>query len=105
MDDMDLNDLRERLAAEAHNVWNGWMKYMFSKCQPYWNEQGDQDMIIPNELACRWIRQMQTPYDDLSGSEKTSDREIADKYMDIVKEWADEQLSLVGQKLATREKD
>jgi hypothetical protein len=63
------NPKLERMADEVHQVWCEWMQYMFS-----------QDFYA----YIRWIRQMKTPYAQLSESEKESDREIARRYLEIV---------------------
>jgi len=74
----------EAMADEVHQVWANWMVYMFN--------QGHVDLVhsyqigawvMPPEKVERWHRQMTTPYDQLSESEKVSDREIAQKYIAI----------------------
>jgi hypothetical protein len=75
--------LREKLAAYAHDEsWAHWMKYLFSKCA----RGDDNSLVIPGELADRWMRQAKTSYDDLPEEEKKSDREQADKILKIVAE-------------------
>ena len=71
--------LRDDLAEYAHVAWAGWMKYLFSKC--FINRQGD--CVIPRDAYKRWYRQMETSYDDLPENEKGSDREEADRMIDI----------------------
>lgn len=66
--------LREVLAALAHEQWSGWMRYLFSRCQPF--RDGYE---IPHEWASRWERQMDTPYAELREDEKESDRKEADR--------------------------
>lgn len=76
--------LREALAAYAHEAWSGWMEYLFSKC-----EVGalvlENGALIPAESAQRWLRQMKTPYDELPEKEKESDREQADKILETMR--------------------
>jgi hypothetical protein len=82
---MSNEQLREQLAEYAHEAWSGWMKYLFEKCEP--SERffsGEQVVVIPVWAVERWQRQMNTPYADLPESEKTSDREEADKMLAIV---------------------
>jgi hypothetical protein len=68
-------ELREQLAALAHEQWRGWMLYLFSKCTGY----PDGTVTIPAWAVERWTRQMNTPYHDLTEAEKDSDRAEADK--------------------------
>lgn len=82
-------DVREQLAKHAHDVWSGWMRYMFSKCKTAHFKgpipEGDTDIeMIPDELVKRWTRQASTLYEDLPEDEKESDREIADKILSII---------------------
>ena len=83
-------DTRENLADYAHEAWSGWMKYMFSKCQRYYDVHGTFEkggaLIIPPELVERWTRQMNTPYGELPESEKESDRAEADKIMGVIQQ-------------------
>lgn len=71
---------RELLAAYAHNAWAGWMRYLFSKGT--FNEDGTWTM--PAWAVERWQRQMNTAYADLPDKERESDRQEADKILDIV---------------------
>ena len=73
-------DEREELAEYAHNAWAGWMVYMFARGKARRNGS----MIIPKWAVERWSRQAVTGYPDLPSEEKESDREEADKIMDIV---------------------
>jgi hypothetical protein len=73
-------DVREQLAAYAHQAWSGWMKYMFGKSR----QRGDGSVVVPPDLVARWIRQMHTPYEELPEEEKESDRKEADEMLRIV---------------------
>ena len=74
-------DLREELAALAHEQWSGWMRYMFSRTHgPY----GDGYAVIPTEWVERWRRQMDTPYAELREDERESDRKEADRVLAVV---------------------
>lgn len=75
---MDKYEIRENLAALAHEQWSGWMKYLFSKC--IYNH-ADGTYTIPQWAVERWSRQMEVDYKDLSESEKDSDRAEADLVM------------------------
>ena len=70
-------DLREVIAAIEHERWSHWQRYLHEQCAV--NEDGS--LTIPAELAARWARQMNTPYDALTEKEKDSDREQADAYL------------------------
>lgn len=71
-------ELREELADLAHKQWSGWMEYLFSKG----NKNEDGTFTIPAWAVERWERQLNTEYKDLSESEKDSDRNEADKFID-----------------------
>jgi hypothetical protein len=70
-------DIREQLAAYAHEAWSGWMQYMFSKC----NLDPRGRWFLPGWAAERWQRQMATPYARLPEEEKASDRAEAEKIL------------------------
>jgi hypothetical protein len=89
-DEFNVPELLERLAAYAHEAWSGWMKYMFSKSAGPTSEAvlgrtRAGSFIIPPELVERWTRQMTTEYQDLPEEEKQSDRDEAQKMIDIVR--------------------
>ena len=89
----ELARVREKLAALEHDQWAHWTKYMLEVLEPLLaygrtapaatGEHGWTDRRVINALeACvRWKRQINTPYADLSESEKNSDREWADKVL------------------------
>jgi len=72
--------MREKLSEYAHDAWSGWMKYLFSKSTQ--NEDGT--VTIPKWAVERWTRQSETGYTDLPEDEKRSDREEADRMIDIM---------------------
>jgi hypothetical protein len=76
-----VSDLREQLAALAHEQWSGWMRYMFSKAPL----NADGSWTMPAWAVERWTRQLNTPYADLSGQEKASDRGEADKVLALIR--------------------
>lgn len=63
----------DTLAEYAHTAWSGWMEYLYAKSQ----RNDDGTVTIPADLAKRWWRQMNTPYDLLSDAEKESDKKEA----------------------------
>jgi len=74
--------MREKLAAQAHEMWSGWTRYLFSQC--LLNDDGSA--TIPMKSRERWQRQLHTPYADLPDSEKESDRKEADELLKIIGE-------------------
>ncbi len=71
---------REVLAAYAHDTWSGWMTYMFANG----TSNADGTFTIAAWAVERWARQMCTPYDQLSEAEKMSDRDEADKILELL---------------------
>lgn len=77
------DELREALAAYAHEAWSGWMMYLFGK-----GERGaDGTWIMPKWAFDRWLRQATALYSELPESEKDSDRAEADKMLAIVQQY------------------
>jgi hypothetical protein len=64
------DQLMEQLAEAEHASWARWMDHLFSRC----HRDADGSARIPADLVKRWQRQIETPYPDLSESEKESDR-------------------------------
>lgn len=80
-------EFREKLAALQHSIWSHWMQWLFKVSKGSINIEGESgEVIIPEELVQRWKRQMNTPYSELSGKEKDSDREQADKIFKLFSE-------------------
>lgn len=77
---MNQDELREKLAALAHDQWSGWMKYMLGRMD--WNNIGTGKIMYGDDVK-RWERQMNTIYADLPENEKDSDRAEADKVIAI----------------------
>ena len=67
----------EIFAEVAHSIWAHWMRYMFSVCQTSPNG----NVMIPDELYTRWMRQLNTHYVDLTEKEKQSDRNVAEQFI------------------------
>ena len=74
------SSILELLASLAHDMWSGWMKYLFSKSIV--NKDGS--VTIPPKLVDRWKRQMITTYWSLPEKEKHSDRVQAYKILEIL---------------------
>lgn len=62
--------IREKLAKLEHRQWVHWTKYMLNN--------------LTDENISRWKWQCVTPYEQLSEKEKESDREWADKALEVV---------------------
>jgi len=81
------NDIREDLAAYAHEVWSRWVKHLLNSCGRI--PHGDAVLIvIPEPSVESWKRQLATLYVDLSDEEKESARDEADKILVICKQHA-----------------
>jgi hypothetical protein len=72
--------LREEMAAQQHEIWAHWMRYLFSVAE----KQPRGGYLIPTKTAKRWQRQMEKAYSDLPAKEQDSDREQADKIMALL---------------------
>ncbi len=72
----------EQGADIEHERWSHWQKYMHSKILPSAN---DEIMEIGTVLIERWNRQINTPYSELSESEKESDRKEVRKYLPLIR--------------------
>jgi hypothetical protein len=70
----------ERLSDAVHKIWVNWMVYMFSVCI----KNSDGSVTIPKEKVERWMRQINTDYNDLSEKEKDSDRHIVSKFLSFI---------------------
>jgi hypothetical protein len=84
----DIDKLREELADLCHRQWSSWMEYLFSKCDSSMPmilvALSNDSLIIPAKFVKRWVRQMNTPYSELSKSEQDSDRKEADKFIKLL---------------------
>ena len=71
-------ELIEALAKYAQDAWSGWMEYLFANCL-----EDNGDMIIPERLVKRWMRQVKSEYSELPENEKESDRKEARQIIEI----------------------
>lgn len=104
-----MSDLREQLAAYAHDTWIGWMRWMMPKLSTRVpggpdGESLEGPLVVPAhgsmedweprwhhetlEHIQRWRRQMGTTYHELSEKEKESDRDEADKMLALFEQFA-----------------
>lgn len=81
---LNLLKLREKLAALEHEQWAHWTDYLFKRLS-----------LSPNSLKVdektkkdfeRWVKQIITPYENLTEKEKDADREWADKVIKTITE-------------------
>lgn len=68
---MTEQELIEQLSACEHSSWSRWMRYVFSKCDDWYEtDLGGQEVysgkIIPLDLVERWQRQVDTPCQKLN---------------------------------------
>ena len=76
----EMKMVREKLAEQVHIQWSGWMEYLFK--QGTFKTNGTWCM---NKWAVeRWTRQKDTPYQELTDSEKLSDLNEADKFLSLI---------------------
>ncbi len=66
--------LREKMAELEHEQWAHWTRYMLDN--------------LTDENIERWRRQIDTPYSVLTDKEKESDREWADKALEVSRKHA-----------------
>jgi hypothetical protein len=75
-----IDELLEQLASIEHERWSHWQRYLHGKGIP----QPDGSLLLPSDFVQRWKSQMETAYDQLSESEKQSDREQVRKYLPLI---------------------
>ena len=71
-------ELREKLAAIEHQRWADWQKWVHKVLR----EANPSPEI--GDILERWDRQIETPYENLSDSEKASDMEQVDRYWQLI---------------------
>ncbi|MBT97197.1 MAG: hypothetical protein CL902_01030 [Dehalococcoidia bacterium] len=81
--------MREDLAALEHDQWAHGTKHMLEVLAPVLElgfaigPRFHPDVVRAEKSLERWWRQINTPYADLTEKEKSSDREWADKVLEI----------------------
>ena len=70
---------REQIAALVHRVWAEWWTFQRRFCI----EQDDGWLAIDEDKVKRWDRQASADYQDLPLSERKSDQQIADRYIEL----------------------
>lgn len=76
----DDQELFEKLAAIEHERWSGWQKYLHSVCSVGFGGT----LLIPAKFVEGWERQIDTPYAELSETEKESDRDQVRRYWSLI---------------------
>lgn len=72
--------LKEQLAAAEHQRWAHWQSYMHEHGQ----RNPDGSLTLPADLVRQWDGQIERTYNELSDSEKNSDREQVDRYLPLI---------------------
>lgn len=83
---LDSSELLERLAAVEHQRWAHWQRYVHDHSQ----RQPDGSLLIPAHLVARWEGQIATAYEDLTDTEKESDRDQVREYLPVIAQFLDE---------------
>ena len=68
-----VSDMQDTLAKELHSQYVRWLTYVLELCAADHN----QNQIYPMETYARWVRQMSTPFSELSEQEQKSDYMLA----------------------------
>lgn len=76
-------------ASLEHERWARWQKYMFSKG----TVDSDGIFHLPKEFVDRWFRKIDTPYSELSESEKESDRKETRNYLPLIRQALEEAIA------------
>ncbi|MHA2097599.1 MAG: hypothetical protein ACW99A_02855 [Candidatus Kariarchaeaceae archaeon] len=86
MEQQNLQELIEKLAALEHQQWSHWMRYLLHQKGTKLKSQNNHETILmfSNSDYERWCKQINTLYPSLSEIEKNSDREYAKKVIEIV---------------------
>lgn len=75
--------LVEKLADIEHQRWSDWQKYLHGMC----DKLPDGGLKILNGHVDRWNRQIKTGYENLTETEKESDREQVRRYLPLFKQF------------------
>lgn len=79
------SDFIEKGADIEHTRWSKWQEYFFDACEI---ESEDAEIVVmklPRERYDRWMRQIATPYAELSEQEKESDRREVRSYLPLIR--------------------
>lgn len=73
---------KDKIASLCHDQWSHWIVSLLGKGTP----NADGTLTVPKDVIDRWRRQMNTPYDLLSDTEKDLDKVEADKFLKVIAE-------------------
>ena len=80
-----IEDFVEKGGALEHARWGRWHKYMLSRM----SIRKDDSLEFDKEDFERWLRQSNTPYNELSEKEKESDRREVREYLPLISDLYD----------------
>ncbi|WP_426014459.1 hypothetical protein [Caulobacter sp. DWR2-3-1b2] len=75
-----LDALIESLAAQEHLRWAHWQRYLHGKAE----RRTDGALVLPAHLVELWEGQIERSYNELSETEKESDREQVRRYLPLI---------------------
>lgn len=91
---MELEALREQLAAIEHERWSDWQRWVHSLMGEMQQAgKGTGLMAISKKYVDRWQHQIATPYAELSEREKASDMEQVDRYWPLIEQYIQSRLT------------
>ena len=76
---IDKEELLEILSDLEHEQWISWVEYIIDAY-----ELDDGSLSIPKEKVNKWLKLMNTSYEELTEEEKDEDREFGQKVLDVV---------------------
>lgn len=79
--------LREELAAIEHERWSDWQAWCHGVLWEHIPRNIMETYVWP--ILKRWDKQLSTPYDKLSDTEKASDMEQVDRYWPLIDAYAE----------------
>ena len=75
--------MKEILAKLMHKIWSKWITYLFAVSV----RNADGSVTIPVARVNKWVKQMETEYEELTEEEKNSDRNIAQVVIGEIKDY------------------
>lgn len=84
IEDSWVGDFVETAADLEHKRWASWQKFFFEQCIFQRNDGKWIDLTLPVPKYEHWLKQINTPYAELSELEKESDRKEVRTYLPLV---------------------
>lgn len=78
--DQLIKSILDDLAAVEHIRWAHWQRFVHEQA----SRLPDGSLLLPAELVARWERQIETSFEELTETEKESDREQVRRYLPII---------------------